>query len=1187
MRIKSIDICGFKSFFNRTSLSFLPGITALVGPNGCGKSNIVDAIRWALGEQSAKQLRGNLMEDVIFNGSRQKKPLSMAEVSVVFANDNGNAPIQYKDFAEIEVTRRVFRNGESEYYINKTPCRLKDITELFLDTGVGARAYSIIEQSRVEAIINSKPQELRVLIEEAAGISKFKARKQEALRKMDATRQNLIRVKDVLGEIEKQLNSLSNQAKKLKRFKALKDKIRSLELALTSRQYLSLSNLEAQKRTELEKLKGQQEILMAEEKVLGAELVAKKAGLQEEEEKFSVLQKKKMELEYLLREEENNLTRKNEKIADLENQRENTEKAIEENLLRLKLEEEEVARAEVLKFELQEKLQEIENNLKAEEEIFSQLKKELAAVRTNLESKKEELFEIRYEISRRENNIDHGTRTQKEYQRRLEQNEAETFEAQRRYKSLRDNQVIIIQELEKIREEQKRLESEKELLLIKISQLQSEIKELTDSITAGKENLARLESQKESLQELQRNFEGCSEGVRSILQKRKEIGVGNEGILGIVADFIETEPRFEVAVESVLGDKLQYVIVKSQAEGVEAVKYLTDNSSGRGSFIPLKTEKLFTGKEPGEDISSFSATPLINLIKVKDGFEHIIRYLIGKTLVVEDLPQALTIWGKTPSYTIVTLNGEVIDPFGVITGGNHNGIESRFLKRNREIRELGEKIVSLTEQLSHLQSHKEEKDRELSECQSALKYREELLIQQKLSLQHKERDLSQNREESERIKRKMDFLVLEKKKLEGELREIEEELEKLLSEREELIARQSARENDFNELQNREKDCQQKIASQEVSFNHWKNGFIDLKTQISSISSTLELRKRSIEQGKNEISKGKKYLSELTEELTALKEEVKAAITRIDEITKLYQQQEEMLSSQSNKLEELRQELFLVEEKLKNTRQEYHQLYPIIQALDHELAQYTTEIHFLEEKIKNKYQVSLKEVVAEYYEGEYSEEELRVQLEKLEQAQLRMMEGINFNAEREYEEQVEKHRFYQTQAEDLEKALNSLQEAIQKINRTSRERFRDTFYRVNENFQKIIPLVFEGGKGELILTDENDLLETGVEIMVQPGGKSLRHISLLSGGEKALAAISLLFSLYLIKPTPFCLLDEIDSPLDDANVDRFIAIIKQFAPNSQFIIITHNKKTMEIADTLYGITMEEPGVSKVVSVRLN
>ncbi|MCX8012382.1 MAG: AAA family ATPase, partial [Desulfobacterota bacterium] len=361
----------------------------------------------------------------------------------------------------------------------------------------------------------------------------------------------------------------------------------------------------------------------------------------------------------------------------------------------------------------------------------------------------------------------------------------------------------------------------------------------------------------------------------------------------------------------------------------------------------------------------------------------------------------------------------------------------------------------------------------------------------------------------------------------------------------------------------------------------------DLKTQMSSIHSTLELRKKSIEQGKNEINKGEKYQEELTQELATLKEEVEAAINRMDEISKLYQQQEEMLNFQADKLEEVRQELLLLEEKLKNTRQEFHQLYPAIQAFDHELAQYTTELHFLEDKIKNKYQISLKEIAAEYFREDYSGEGLKSQLEKLEQAQLRMIEGINFNAEREYEEQMEKHHFYQTQADDLEKALDSLQEAIQKINRTSRERFRDTFHQVNENFQKIIPLVFDGGKGELILTDENDLLETGVEIMVQPGGKSLRHISLLSGGEKALAAISLLFSLYLIKPTPFCLLDEIDSPLDDANIDRFIAIIKQFAHNSQFIIITHNKKTMEIADSLYGITMEEPGVSKVVSVRLN
>ena len=1186
MKIKAVDILGFKSFCKKTSLSFLPGITGLVGPNGCGKSNVVDAIRWALGEQSAKHLRGSSMEDVIFNGSREKKPLGMAEVSLIFANDNGNAPVQYKDFSEIEITRRVFRNGESEYFINKSHCRLKDITELFLDTGVGAKAYSIIEQGRVDTIINSKPQELRVLIEEAAGISKYKVRKQEALRKMDATRQNLLRVKDVLGEIEKQINSLRYQAQKLKRFKGLKDRIRTLELALTSQQYAALSNKEALRQTELEKLKDRQAFLMAEMNSVDADIVAKKMKLQGDEENFVALEKKKLELEYAMREEENNSARKKEKIGDLEKQSEKALKETEENLSRLRFEEEEITKSEALKNRFHAELQGMEFLLKGEEEKLSQLKKDFALIRNDLERQREELFEARYGISRRENSIDHGKQNQNEYKRRLEQNEEEAREAQEDYENLRTKNASLIQTLERSRQEQELLLKEKENSLDIVFRLEQEIKEVNEAIAAGKENFARLESQRDSLHELQKNFEGCSDGVRCIMQKKDELDKGRNGLLGLTADVIETESRFETAVEAVLGEKLQYVIVKSQAEGVEAVEFLKAQSLGRGSFIPLEIEKPFSVAE--KPSPSFpQATSLVSLVKVKEKFDPIIRYLLGDVLLVEDLSQALSLWKHTEAHTLVTLSGEIVDPRGVITGGNQNGAGSRFLKRKREVNELEEKLSFLTQELRAFQNKREERAGELEEKQASLKLIEERLIQQKLSLQHTERDVHQNQEEIERVQKKTGFLVLEARKVQGELSEIEEDLGKNISELEALLAEQSLLEETFSVLQAREKECQEKIDSQENSFNHSKNALMDLKARISSLTSTLEFRQKNRENCIFGIDKGKRLHEEAEQQAGVLREEIAAAVISMDEMIRVYQTHQETLNQQENKLEEARHDLRLHEERLKVTQQEFNSLHPSIQELDHELAQCSTEARFLEDKIENKHHVSLKDIANQFPADNYPFEETQTRLEKLERAQERMMEGINFNAEREYEEQVEKHQFYQNQSEDLSTALDSLQEAIQKINRTSRERFRDTFYKVNENFKQILPLVFAGGKGELFLTDENDLLETGVEIMVQPAGKSLRHISLLSGGEKALSAISLLFALYLIKPTPFCLLDEVDSPLDDANVDRFVAILRQFAPHSQFIVITHNKKTMEIADTLYGITMEEPGVSKVVSVRLN
>ncbi|HPD61068.1 MAG TPA: chromosome segregation protein SMC, partial [Thermodesulfobacteriota bacterium] len=938
MKIKTIDILGFKSFFKKTSLSFLPGITALVGPNGCGKSNIVDAIRWALGEQSAKHLRGSLMEDVIFNGSREKKPLGMAEVSLTFANDNGNAPAQYKEFSEIEVTRRVFRNGESEYFINKAPCRLKDITELFLDTGVGAKAYSIIEQGRVDTIINSKPQELRVLIEEAAGISKYKVRKQEALRKMDATRQNLLRVKDVLGEIEKQISSLKYQAQKLKRFKGIKDRIRTLELALTSQQYVALSNQESLKQAEMGKLKDRQAFLMAEMNSVDTDIVAKKTNLQAEEEKFTGLEKKRLELEYAMRDEENNIARKKEKIGDLAKQSEKALKDMEDNLARLRLEEEEITKSEALKTRFQAELQDLESILKREEDKLSLLKRDFALIRSDLESQREQLFEGRYEISRRENSIDHGKQTQIEYKRRLEQNGAEDREAQKQYEELRTKQASIIQELEKSRQDQELLEKEKETCLDKISRLEQEIREVTEAIATGKENLARLESQKESIQELQKNFEGCSDGVRCIMQKKDELDKGRNVLLGLTADVIETEPRFEVAVESLLGEKLQYVIVKSQAEGVEAVEYLKTQSLGRGSFIPLEIEKPFSfGEKPSLEFPQ--AIPLISVVKVKEGFEPIIRYLLGDALLVEDLSQALSIWKHADAQNLVTLSGEIVDPRGVITGGNQNGMGSRFLKRKREISELEEKLSFLTQELRKLQHRREESSGELEEKQTLLKKIEEQLVQQKLSLQHVERDLHQNQGEIERVQKKTEFLVLEAQKLQGELAEIEEDLANNLSELEALRARQALFEETFSVLQAKEKECQEKIDSQETSFNHYKNALMDLKAQISSLTSTLALRQKSRENCIYEIDKEKRLREEAEQQAAILHEEITAATIRMDDRSRLFQAYQETLNQQENMLEDLRYDLRLHEEKLKTAQQEFNNLHPSIQELDHELAQ--------------------------------------------------------------------------------------------------------------------------------------------------------------------------------------------------------------------------------------------------------
>jgi len=1005
---------------------------------------------------------------------------------------------------------------------------------------------------------------------------------------MDSTRQNLLRVNDVLGEIQKQINSLRYQAQKLKRFKGIKDRIRTLDLALASQHYRVLYENKSLKETDLGAFKDKQSRLMTEINSLNAANVTKKIHLQENEDKFTATQGKKLEIEYSLREEENRIERWKEKINDLEKQRQTATRETEENVTRLQTEEEEINRSKTLLNQLQEEREKIERRLKEEEKELSRLKENFAEIRNDIEHGRGELFEVRNEINRRDTIIDRGEQTLNECQRRLEQNREENRSAQAQVEELKGHLLSITEELDINCQEKELVEQKEKSLLETISRLENEIKDIIDVLAASKEQQARCESQLESLQELRKTFEGCSDGVRSIMLRKDVSGKIRNGIFGLVADFIETEPRLETAVEAVLGEKLQYVIVKSHVEGIEAIEHLKAQSLGRGSFLPVENKKPFVFDDLKSTFASSQAIPLINMVKVKKEYQPFIRYLLEDTLLVENLSQALALWKQNNlKTTLVTLDGEIIDPMGIITGGVQNGSGSGLLRKKREIKELENNLASLTKEVTILQQKKEEKVRALEDNQKSLKNIQDRIIQLKLFLQNKERDYHQNTEETQRIQRKIEFLSLEEKKLINELEEIEEDLEKNHYELDELHSEQLRLEEIFSVLQRKEMECQSKIEGMEKSLDQDKIEHADVRAKISSLTSALSLREKAIESCRVEISKYTQAKEEAEKKSAEVKRNIETASLRVNDMSKVYQRYQDELRDQENKLNEVRYDLSTNEDKLKAIQGEFNDLQPLIQKLDHELAEFMAKTQFLEKTIEEKYHVVLSEVENQFPSEAYHEEETRTKLEKLVRTRERMIDGINFNAEREYEEQVKKHQFYQEQAEDLNKSLDSLQEAINKINRTSRERFRDTFQQVSENFRKILPLVFEGGKGELILTDEHDLLETGVEIMVQPSGKKLKNINLLSGGEKALSAISLLFSLYLFKPSPFCLLDEVDSPLDDANVHRFIKIIKRFSTDSQFILITHNKQTMETADTLYGVTMEEPGVSKIVSVRLN
>ncbi|MBN2468484.1 MAG: chromosome segregation protein SMC, partial [Deltaproteobacteria bacterium] len=861
---------------------------------------------------------------------------------------------------------------------------------------------------------------------------------------------------------------------------------------------------------------------------------------------------------------------------------------ITENSLRLRQEEDEIAQSKTTRRSLEEKRSQALASLINEEGRVTALKDTYESIRSDLERSREDLFEVRYEITRRKNHIDHLEQTCSDCRRRLEQNREESRGENRQLEELKRENIDISAELEMQSRQKSVLEEDRDVLQNKISETEKESRENALTISALKEKQTRLESQLESLQNLHDTFEGYSEGVRSIMAKKAAVEKSPDGIEGVVADIIETEPSLERAVEAILGEKLQFMLVKNQNEGIEAIQYLKTEALGRGTFVPMNNAKLSLFEGQPTSASFVGATPLMEKMRVREGCEPLIRYLLGDVFLVDDLSQALALWKTdTLNHTFVTVGGDIVDPLGIITGGANSGDGNGLLGKRREIEELKEKVASATDQWQFFLNKQNEIDRLLEDNRNSLISVQEQLVQLKLSLQNRERDLHQNQEGISRVERKIEFLLLENEKVTGELAELEEDLRTSRCELEDLEIRESELGKTFSSLQEKENDHREKIESQEKQFHQCKIDSMEIQARISSLTSAIELREKALENGRNEIFRCDRICQESEKETEALKISIARAHERLNSMSREYQEYQDKVNHLETALSEERDSLLEEEGILKATQQSLNDLQPLIQEIDHELNVLLSQKRYLEEKIGSKYHLSLKDAAEQGSPEDHHGEDEGDQLERLEQIRDRMMEEINFNAQKEYEEQIEKYQFYQSQSEDLRQSLDSLQEAIQKINRTSRERFRNTFHQVNENFKKLLPLVFEGGQGELRLTDEHDLLETGVEIMVRPIGKQLKNINLLSGGEKALSALTLLFSLYLFKPSPFCLLDEVDSPLDDANIGRFITILKEFSSNSQFIIITHNKNTMEIADNLYGITMEEPGVSKIVSVSLN
>ena len=1184
MRLKRLEMIGFKSFAQRTVVEMNPGITAVVGPNGCGKSNIVDALRWAMGEQSARHLRGQQMEDVVFNGSDTLPATGMAEVSITFDNEDGRGPAEYANFSEIMVTRRLFRSGDSEYAINKVLCRLKDVIELFLGTGVGSKAYSIVEQGKVDELVNSKPEDRRTLIEEAAGTSKYKSRKIVAEKKLERTQQNLLRLNDIVREIERQIRSMELQAKKAERYRALKSELKEKELACAVLQREAFGEEILRQDNQLAGTENRLAEYLASMHSHEAESESVRLSLMEADREIGVQQESVYQRRAAIQSDEQKCEFFTKDFAQLEQSEAEASASLAQLEERTKVLAQEIAELNNAKESFIQLSLFEESFLRDKEGELAALQSRGRSLQAEIDQEKSALIDIANQIANAKNDALAKERRHGEIAAELARSREDLGQGSIALAACEGNQSASAQALTACVHALRERTLEAAQATATLQSLSKSREEQENRILALKEQIQENRSRLLSFEELQRNYEGYQEGVRAIMLKKQQESTPN-GIHGLVAEVIEAPESYEKALTAVLGDRLQYVIVKSHQEGLEAIEFLKNQASGRGSFIPLEMSR-----RPETDLPLGEAeviAPLMEMISIKDGYRDIAEYLLSDVVVVQNLDAGLALWNRNGYHsTLVTPEGEVIDPIGTVTGGSGAPLEASFLTQRRRIREL---TAVLSER----------------EAELGRKERESFKLKQELEQAETQKTV---------LGAEIHRLELERVRLEHESRAANQEHERLLQTVRALTQEQSDLTTAVQLLEDEIQNCHALVQSRTEEKSAREGRLMRMQAELSELSQSLEAADSAVTQSRiRNAALGEKRDNthvnlanrlKLQEEISR---EIAARRGQIADFQRRRLETEQALAQTRETLERNRGDLQILDERLQTDRQRYREismrlaeigetikeLRPLLDDCQQEksriqltLAEKRMELQHLAANLREKYDVQLEALEAPSGENPPAQAELSADIDDL-RSRLERMGEVNLAAIGEYEELTERFRFMTQQKEDLERSIADLQQTIVKLNRVCRLRFKESFDAINEKFEAIFPRLFRGGKARLVLTDENDFLETGVDIIVQPPGKKLQSITLLSGGEKALTAVSLLFAIFLTKPSPFCFLDEVDAPLDDANLDRFNDMIKEMSEHSQFVLVTHNKKSMQAAEMLYGITMAEPGVSKVVSVRMH
>ena len=1180
MYLKRLELQGFKSFADKTVLEFMPGITSVIGPNGSGKSNISDSIRWVLGEQSMKSLRGTKSLDIIFAGTQNRKSLGFAESSLVFDNSDGALPIEY---TEVTVTRKIYRSGETGYFINKVPCRLKDVLELFMDTGIGKDGYSIIGQGKIDEILSNKSEDRRNIFEEAAGIVKYRTRKAESEKKLEHTKLNLLRINDILAEIEANIEPLKNQSEKAKKYLNLREELKNIEIGLF------IYNIE--------KYKINLEEIVKDEDVFENQC-------KNEEEKLERIKSLKEELKFQIDEitnqieEMSNLGFESRKEIEMlnsdinvantriSNNKENKlryEKEIEEQQARFEELEEEIKQKQEKRANLQQNKDKFEKELKQKEEELEKITKtlsdkeiEIEAHKLKVEQNTDKKYEMQSQINTQEINYQNDEKRQKQIKNEIENSISELDSTRLEKEEIEKNFYEIESKRNKFLKSLEQVNSKKEEADIKI-------KNFDNSINTYLSEMRIKESKLKFLIETEKEKEGYIKSVKSLLKDCESIKELGKGMHGVLANIIDVPEEYQTAIEMCLGASLQNIVTDNEEDAKKLVEHLRKNNLGRASFLPItsvkgkKLEKI-NGKESGFiGIAS-------DLIKYEKKYEQIVLNLLGRTVVVNNMETAIKVAKQNGySFRIITLDGDVINPSGAITGGSVSKKTVNILGRGKEIEKLEAEIKEIKDKIQKLQKEKEEYQKSIEDILDEATVLEKEL--QEIDINYateKQKSIAIN-ENIRKIEEKLNRLkdeeaIIEKQKQEAIVNKenLQEEIKTLIEETESL----NKIITEFAELH---KDNQKYIDNLNFDITNLKisvSSFDESEASIEEIQERIDLEMQNI---KNGIENKKIQIEQIITDDFNLEKSIEDIKQKIAEIN-------EEVKNSGTKVEGLKQERINKNDILAKQEEDITNTFKIIEDLKSQIVKIDVKKTKLEEDIN-----SIINKMWEEYEltpnnaGEYKKpENVALTQKKVNnlRADIRDLGSVNIDSIEEYKALKERYDFMCEQRVDLEDTMSKLRKIIAEMTVTMKEQFKKQFEVINKNFAEVFRELFGGGNATLKLEDENNILECGIEITVQPPGKKLQNMMLLSGGEKAFTAIALLFAILKINPAPFCVLDEIEAALDDVNVYRFAEYLKKFSSNTQFLVITHRKGTMEAADTVYGVTMEESGISKLLSMSL-